>query len=461
MKATTLRWPALAAIATLALTACATGTGNKDDDGNVYDPNAELTGAFQIVGFGLGDEIATVRYEKAQEALGSDVDFEVVEGGFDIQQFLSSVAAGDPPDIIRANRDQIGSLAARGALLPLENCIVGESIDMSQYRENAIGQVTFDGKVYALPEFSQVQLTMANSKLLADNGLTIDDVNGSDWDAMRAANEALASAPGGTIEVIGLDSKLPEFFPLWAKANGVDILSSDGKTANLNDPKAVEALEHAIGIYEDQGGFPAVKAYRDSADFFGGGNQFATDVLGAMFMEQWYVNVLNDVSPDATVAFDTFRTPEGKPLAFNNGNSWAIPKGSANAPAACRFAMTMTSVDAWVAAAEERVKLRGADGKPFTGLLTANTVADEQIRAMVTDAGGDNWNDAIDAMYEANDNSFALPASPADAEFKSIWQDAVNRVLNGEMTVQESLDRGQNEAQDALDEGWADLEKRK
>lgn len=460
MKATTLRWPALAAIATLALTACATGTGNQDGDTNVYDSSAELTGAFQIVGFGLGDEIATVRYEKAQEALGEGVEFRLVEGGLDVQQFLSSIAAGDPPDIIRTNRDQIGSLAARGALLPLEKCIEGEGIDMSEYRENALAQVTFNGSVYALPAFSQVQLTMANSALLEEAGLTIDDVNGSDWDAMSAANKALAKAPGGTIEVIGLDSKLPEFFPLWAKANGADILSADGKTANLNDPKAVEALEHAISIYDDQGGFPAVKAYRDSADFFGGGNQFATDVLGAMFMEQWYVNVLNDVSPDATVIFDTFRTPEGEPLAFNNGSAWAIPAGAANAPAACRFAKTMTSVEAWVAAAEKRVELRGAEGKPFTGLLTANQAADEKIRTMVTDAGGDNWNASIEAMYLANDNSFALPASPADAEFKVAWQDAVNRVLNGEMTVQESLDRGQEEAQAALDQGWADMEKR-
>ena len=41
------------------------------------------------------------------------------------------------------------------------------------------------------------------------------------------------------------------------------------------------------------------------------------------------------------------------------------------------------------------------------------------------------------------------------SEFRQIWQDAVNRVLNGEMTAQESLDLAQEEAQFALDDAWS------
>src|SRR5690606_27677914 len=102
---------------------------------------------------------------------------------------------------------------------------------------------------------------------------------------------------GGRLSVIGVDTKLPEFLPLWAKANGADLLSEDGRTAQLDDPAVVEALEFAVGVYDAQGGFSAVKAFRDSADFFGAGNQYASGQLGSMWMEQWYLNVLNDVSP--------------------------------------------------------------------------------------------------------------------------------------------------------------------
>jgi multiple sugar transport system substrate-binding protein len=458
VKKLTLRWPLLAVAGVLVLTSCATGTGGQNDDDVDYDPDAELSGTINVLGFGAGDEIATTRMDVAQEALGDDVSVKLVEGDLDIQQLLSAIAAGDPPELIYANRDQIGSLAARGAILPLERCIEGEGIDTDQFVDAALEQVTLDGKIYGIPEFNVVQLTMANTSLLQAAGLGIDSVNGSDWAKVTAAATALLQGSGDEISVIGVDSKMPEFFPLWAKANGVDLISEDGRTANLNDPKAVEALDFAVNVYDVQGGFAPVKAFRDSADFFGAENQFASNQLGSMWMEQWYVNVLNDVSPDATISFDTFRTPEGEPLAFASGSAWAIPAGSETAAASCRFAKAMTETDTWVEAANARVDLRAEEGKPFTGLLTGNEDADVAVEELVTSTGSAQWDSAVEATYLANDNTFSLPANPADAEFKKAWLDAANEVLTGDATAQEALDKAQDEAQDALDEAWAKFE---
>jgi multiple sugar transport system substrate-binding protein len=453
-----VRFAAFAASALVALTACAQGTGGGAEGPEVeYDPEAELSGSLDVMGFGTPDEVAEARIERTQEALG-DVEVTLIEGDLDIQQFLSAVASNDPPELIYASRDQIGTFASRGAIISLDDCIEGEGIQTDDFVEPALEQVTFGGQVYGIPEFNTVQLTMGNGDLLDAAGLTIDDVNGSDWDAATAAAEALHVTEGGSLRVIGYDSKLPEFLPLWAHANGVDLISEDGRTAQLDDPKVVEALEWAVGIYDVQGGFPTVKALRDAADFFGGGNQFASNTLGAMPMEQWYVNVLNDVSPDAPMAFDTVRDREGEPIAYASGNTWAIPAGTENPQAACRWAKAMTEVDSWLAAAEARKELRTAEGKPFTGLLTGNTVADEAVRDLVEPSGNEVWDSAVEVMYEANDNTFSLPANPADAEFKSAWQDAVNRVLNGQAQPAEALAAAQTEAQSALDEAWASWE---
>ena len=448
----------LTAALALTLAACAQGSGDDDqdpaptgDDAGQFDPEAELSGSLDILGFGAGDEVATVRMERAEEILG-DVDVSLTEGDLDIQQFLSAVASGEPPELIYANRDQIGTFASRGAIIPLTGCIEGEGIRTEDFREPALEQVTFDGEVYGIPEFNSVQLTMANSELLEAAGLGVEDVNGSDWDAVTSASEALADPGAG---VIGYDSKLPEFLPLWAHVNGTDLISEDGRTAQLDDPAVVEALEWAVGIYDAQGGFPTVKAVRDSADFFGSGNQFASGTLGAMPMEQWYVNVLNDVSPDAPLVFDTVRDHDGAPVAYASGSAWAIPADTENPAAACRWARAMTEVDAWVAAAEERKSIRDGEGKPFTGLLTGNQAADDAVAELVEPSGEEVWDSAVEAMYEANDNTFSLPANPADAEFKTAWQDAVNRVLNGQAEPADSLAQAQEEAQAALDERWA------
>jgi multiple sugar transport system substrate-binding protein len=455
MKRTPWRWSVVTVATGLTLAGCAQGTVAPEGGEEVaFDSGADVSGALSILGYSGGDEIGDTRMAEV-EAQMPDVDIELIKGDLDIQQFLSAVAAGDPPELIYANRDQIGTFASRNAIIPLDSCIEGEEIDTAQYRESALEQVTFDDNVYGIPEFNGIIVTMANADLLSAAGLSLEDVNGSDWDAMTAAAQAMVKNDGG-LSVIGVDSKLPEFLPLWAKANGADLLSEDGRTANLDDPKVVEALEWAVGIYDAQGGFPAVKAFRDSnTEFFGAGNQFAINTLGAMPMEHWYINVLNENSPDAPMAFDTVKDREGNTLSYATGSAWAIPAGTANPEAACRLMKVMTDAESWVKAAQARVDLREEEGALFTGLLTGNAEADEQIRELVPDDAPEPWISAIDAMYEANDAAFSLPANPADAEFKTAWQDAVNRVLNGQATPQESLAQGQEEAQAVLDDAWA------
>jgi len=438
----------------MAMAGCAQGTEDDSSPASFGDKE-ELSGRLDVMGFAAVDEIATTRLDAAGKALGSGVEVKLIEGDLDIQQFLSAVAAGDPPSIVYADRNQIGTFAARGAIVPLDDCVEGENVDTGVFNESAMNQVTFDDEVYGIPEFNVVQVIQANKGLLDQAGASMDDVNGSDWEALSAANKKLAQVDGGKVKVIGFDSKMPEFLPLWAHANGVDLISEDGRTATLDDPKVLEALEFAVSIYDDQGGFGAVKAFRDSADFFGDQNQFATDTLGAMPMEQWYINVLNDVSPDADMAFDTFRDREGEPLAWSSGSAWAIPKGSEQPEAACRFAKAMTETDSWVAAAQARIDERGESGGLFTGILTGNTEADEKVQGMIKPAGDEKWDSAIEATYEANEHTFAMPANPAGEEFEAAWQDAVNRVLNGQQEPEAALADAQKEAQAALDEAWS------
>ena len=160
---------------------------------------------------------------------------------------------------------------------------------------------------------------------------------------------------------IGFDPKIPEFLPLWAGANGVDLLSEDGTEANIDDPAVVEALEYTASLIEAQGGWGAFKSFRDSWDFFGAENQFASNQLGAFPMEDWYLNVLNENSPDVALTAKPFMGVDGQPVDFVTGGAWVIPAGSDFPDQACEFIKTMTSSDAWIAAAEARAEAREAE----------------------------------------------------------------------------------------------------
>lgn len=419
----------------------------------VLAQDAEITGTVNVMGFGTGDEIATERVALFQETYpGVEVTF--TEGALDEQQFLTSVASGNPPDAVYIDRALLSTYAVRGALQPLTACIDQAGIDTSIFRPAALSQVTVDGEIYGLPDFYNNIFVMVNTKALDDAGLTLEDVNTSDWEALSALNDAL-TANDGEVTRIGFDPKLPEFFPLWVEANGSQILSDDGRTAMLNTPEAVEALEYANSLHEAAGGRAAFVAFRDTWDFFGSNNQIAADQVGAWPMEQWYMNVLADVSPDAPIAFTPFLDREGNAISFATGSAWAIPTNSPNFDAACALAATMTSTDAWVRAATARAEIRAESGALNTGVSPANMEAEAAIFGdIVGPTGSDVFDSGIETLLSVQEGGFAIPANPAGNEFRQSWFDAVNRVLNGEQTAQEALDQAQAEAQAALDEAW-------
>ena len=173
---------------------------------------------------------------------------------------------------------------------------------MSQYREAAVSQVTVNGEVYGIPEFFNTIVVMMNTAALEEAGLTVDDVDTSNWETLTQINEQLTKLEDGNLSRIGFDPKIPEFFPLWVVANGGEILSDDGRTAQLNTPEAIEALEFTVGLHEAAGGRQNFSAFRDTWDFFGANNQMAADQLAVFPIEQWYVNVMAEVSPDAPLA---------------------------------------------------------------------------------------------------------------------------------------------------------------
>lgn len=170
------------------------------------------------------------------------------------------------------------------------------------YAEVAVSQVTVNGEVYGIPEFFNTIVVMMNTATLEEVGLTVDDVDTSNWETLTQINEQLTKLEDGNLSRIGFDPKIPEFFPLWVVANGGEILSDDGRTAQLNTPEAIEALEFTVGLHEAAGGRQNFSAFRDTWDFFGANNQMAADQLAVFPIEQWYVNVMAEVSPDAPLA---------------------------------------------------------------------------------------------------------------------------------------------------------------
>jgi multiple sugar transport system substrate-binding protein len=439
------RYRATLSIATataLVLSGCG-GVGGGDDDG--------AAPTLTTMGFGAGDEIATVRVELADKAI-APASVKLGESAFDAQQFLSAVASDNAPDLVFMDRQLLGTYAARGTLEPLTDCVERENIDLDQYRDPALAEVTLDDTLYGLPEFYNNRVILINDSVVRGLGMDPATVTTTDRDALATAAGALTQTSGDGLARIGFDPKIPEFLPMWAKANGVEMLSEDGRTANLDDPKLVAALDYAVGLINAQGGWGKVKAFRDSFDFFGDQNPFATGQLAASPMDDWYLNVLGEVSPDLPFTVTPFTDPQGEPVDWATGNAWAIPAKSKHKDEACRWIRTMSDAPTWIAAAKARAEKRKADGQAFTGVYTGNEVADETIFGELVQLSDQPvYDKAVKAVLEAQNSAFTMPASPAGSEFKAAWEGAANRVLSGQQTAEEALKQAQQEAQQALD----------
>jgi multiple sugar transport system substrate-binding protein len=411
------------------------------------------TATLRTMGFGLPDEIAKVRVEEAKKAVGTSNDFQMDTGGFDEQKFLSAVASGNPPDLIYMDRQLIGTYANRGALQSLTSCIRNQKINMSQYRDASRREVTFKGVVYGIPEFLQSRNIIINRPVLANAHVKLTDIDTSNWSKLASVNRKLLKRSGGKVTRIGFDPKLPEFFPLWAKANGVDILSKDGRKAHINDPRAVAALTYAVGLINAHGGWGAFKSFRDTWDFFGAKNQVQQGQVGAWPMEDFYYSNLARSSPGVKIYVANFKNRKGVPIDYTTGNTWAIPRGAKNPSQACVWMKAMTRWESWVKAAEARKAVRKAAGLPFLPIYSGNKIADQKIINGVWEASATSpyFKQAVRTNLRSQRFAFSIPPSPAGAEFHKAWEDAVNRVLGGQQRVKAALDQAQREAQRALD----------
>ncbi|HET9243922.1 MAG TPA: extracellular solute-binding protein [Gaiella sp.] len=406
-----------------------------------------------IYGFGPGDDVANGRAEVATRALGSSVGVDNPRGAFNDQAFLTRLASGDVPDVVYMSRDRIGTYAARNALQPLGNCIRSESIDTKQYRQAALKEVTYNNQIYAIPEFTNQITIIVNNDVARQGGVRIQDIQTTKWSTLRQASRKMMRIENGKLTRIGFDPKIPEFFPLWVKWFGANLLSANGLRAQLNSPQAVEALRFTNSIIRDHGGWDRFKAFRDTWDFFGSGNQVAKNQIGAWPMESFYYNVLADVSPNVDITAKYFTNRRGGPITFFSGSGWAIPRGARDADLACKWMKAMTSVETWRTVAKSRFDLRKRQNRAFTGLYTANTAADVKIyEDIYQPLGKKQFDDAVSLLVRAPRYAFAMPSSPASQQVKQAWTDAINRVLARQQTPKQALDQAQREAQRAINQ---------
>ncbi|MGO4692052.1 ABC transporter substrate-binding protein [Glaciibacter sp. 2TAF33] len=441
----------LAIIVTASVTALAGCSAGGSSSADASFSN-KASGSMKAWGFDNADEVGTSRLDYAKDQL-KDVTIKIDQTAFDAQKFTTRAASKDVPDAVQMDRQFVGTYAAQGLIQPLDKCFSANKVDPdTQYYPSVMDDVTYDGHVWAVPQFYQPPAIMLNKRVMDAAGVTAADIDTSKPDVLLAAAAKMYEASGGNPTVLGFDPVGVNQAGLWLLGQGGQLMDSKGvpKLDDANNAKAIAFLKQ---LMDAQGGYAKIKSFTDSFDTFGDKNPYVADQVGAQVNPQWYVNVLTPYVSGVDISGVPFKDKSGKNFTVASGTSFVIPAGAKNANAACAWMLKLTSQDAWMAAGAARAKtIAGTPGAINTGLFTGSPEADRAIREKyVTPSGNSGFDETIATYYNVVGEGKSFGASPAGQEIQTELKNAVTSALLGDKSPEKALSDAQQAAMRAYD----------
>lgn len=408
-------------------------------------------------GFGIQETnpLARARVLAFQEAY-PDVNLQIVET-FEVQNLLTGAASGELPDVIWLSRAETATWAAPGILAPLTEFIERDGYDTSDFYPFALEEASYEGEIYGIPGGADVRGLYVNLDHLEEAGVSIDDLDTSDWDQLSEIGSQLVQATGDQVQRWGFDHRIQaNNFWLWGYGNGGAFLSEDGMEATLNHEANVEAMQWGVDAYEAQGGY---QLYEGFATTFQGDQQFANGSVSMSVYEQWMLSAaIATVDPEMNFRMLPVRErgsgADGSIATYSGGNAWYITTGAKNPEAAWEYIKFMHTPETWRIGAEAVKALRQEQGNPYFPSLTGRTSVDQMQIDELYEPVGEAFDQAVELLPQLLEGSTQreLYRSPVGGQIEDIiLEDGIRPALSGSATAQEALDNANDLAQEAID----------
>lgn len=433
-------------LASASLASACSSSSNGGGSGSGADFGAKPSGTLHAWAFDNADDVGKSRMAYAGRQL-TNVKVTYDQTGFDVQKFTTRLAGGNVPDVVQMDRQYVATYAAQGLIMPLDKCFSANGVDAkSRFYSSVLDDVTYDGHIWAVPQFFQPSAIMLDKDVMDAAGVTGDQIDTSKPSTLLAAISRMYKEQGGKPSVLGFDPQATGQANMWLLGLGGKLVGKDG-APTLNDPANVYPLDLMKKITDAQGGYAELKSFTDSFDFFGGKNQFVKKQVGAEIDAQWYPNVLTPYKDKISLAAVPFRDRSGKPVTTAGGQAFVIPVKSKNPSAACAWALDLTSQESWMNAAAARAQTLAKSGGVNTGLFTGSPAADKAVRdKYVKPSGNAGFDQTISTFYDVVPTGISFGASPAGQAIQTDLTNAITAVLLGQKSPKDALAAAQQAA---------------
>ncbi|MFC5530706.1 ABC transporter substrate-binding protein [Cohnella yongneupensis] len=349
---------------------------------------------------------------------------------FDYWTKLStSMAGGSGPDLALNDTSTLPTRAKAGAILSVDDYIAKSGLNTGDYFPLLVDKMKVDGKMYGMPNDTDVRVLYYNKKMFTEAGLDPNKPPAT-WDELEQYADKLTKwNDKKMLDVIGFSPAIGNLH-LWtlAWANGGDFWDDQGKPT-FNKPENVAALAWEKKI-QDKYGVKAMAAFNSQASALG----FSPFIAGKAAMVVDVNNLYQDIKTRAPdMDFGVAPIPNnGTPASWSAGFDLELTnnKDDKRAAAAWELMKYMTSPEVQVQIHE------------VSGSLVSNMKAAQDPKFMADP----NWKLIVDQMQVSHFIEY-IEAMPS-------WHGSLDpveqAVLNSGKDPQQTLDDAQKAAEDAL-----------
>lgn len=344
-----------------------------------------------------------------------DVPFEAIN-----QKFMAAIAAGEPPDVINLSGDYLAQFIAMKVLTDLDTLVTVQ--DREAYFPAAweAGQ-GFDGGSYALPWYLATYITIYNRRLLEEAGLSQNDLPRT-YDQLLQLARIYKDRSGKFLFFFNMGEESYLHFVLGSE--GLSVLTSDRRRANLNSPGVVTALQPWVQLFRD-GYLPResiMEGHRQAIQLYSSG-QVALISGGAQFLK-----IIQENAPNIYNQTDVAPAILGKAGKHNMAPMMvSIPRASSNKQNALDFALYLTNA---------RNQLEFCRQVPILPSIRA-ALADSFFIRIEDDLESKARAIAAAQLPQAR---VLQPPLPSTARLYRVFGEAIQKACLGHMPLQKALD---------------------
>lgn len=228
---------------------------------------------------GTAEDPVTIRFawwgndSRAKTTLDVIKDFEAANPTIKVQgentefssywdKMATQIAGGTTPDVFAMSGAYPSEYASRGVLLDLDT--VKDQIDTSKFADGTVDLGKIDDKQYTITAGVNSMSMVVDPKVFEAAGVELPDDETWTWDDYAdIAAEITKKSPAGTFGTTPMSND--SFLAVWARQNGEDLYTEDGKKLGISEDTAAKWFELNKKLMETGGAPSASQTVEDGS----------------------------------------------------------------------------------------------------------------------------------------------------------------------------------------------------